>query len=215
MTYYLIDENLLRTYYENDIIMKYYGKDRPFIISLKNIRYAVDISTLNIYFFYPINRDAYVLTTKGYIKFENSTRYIKNNGRQYFDPITNPKVEDVNKEFTFCSNYICIGELPYNPIKISKDKIVFVSVSFVKTAKELDVQIMENKNELVIDFTKSKIISYVKYIGLKVNETIYLFHDITNYIQLVIPKGTCFKTKHIINDQKYQVVNNFYELCYE
>ncbi len=222
MDYYLIDENKVRMYYENGIVRGNVTNE----FELKNVKYSFDKNTLIIDYVYSSKEDSYVLTTSGFIRWKNIIRTVVY-GTTYAEKLFNPKTNKESRDFIFCSNYICLGETPSNPIKKLKDYIIFVNIDNteyvydIKTAKELDIQIKENANELIIDFTESNSpFEKINYIGLEVNKIIYLFYHVyTGYEKVIIPKGTCFKTKHLTdNTTRYdygQVVDQFYELCYE
>jgi hypothetical protein len=232
MEYYLIDENKVRVYYENSLLSETYGKIDDvfrFIFYLKNVSYLFDIETLELRYVKPSADDAYVPTLKGFIKWKNSVKTIDRNGDQIIDSVANSRLEKGFIKIIFCSGFICLGETPSSPTKITKDKIVFAEfrnegpkrsdINFVKSIKELNIQVIEDGNKLVFDFGKNSLNGQF-HIGLQIKETAYIFYTVGTAIdKLVIPKGTCFKTRQIINDVKKsksaRVIDSTYELCYE
>ncbi len=234
MAYYLVDENNIRTYYETQILLQTTDKG----IFVNNVKYEVNNKTLYVESARPLNSNAYVLTTNGLMKWKNPTKEIEKNGNVYFNEIrSSDLIEGTNGRmaFMFCSNYICLGTIPSNYIKINGKDIKLINfqingdewtVEDVKSPNELGVIVEEKENELTLDFTKTDIAFAYDAFGIQIGDKIYAFGLSIRVFRIlfqlnskiVITKGTCFKSNIIVlPDEKPIVVqdNTLHELCFD
>ncbi len=212
--YVVIDEETVKTYLFNCLAsgkINYAGL-RYLIINIKGTQYWFN-NDLNLVEVTPLSENAYALTIKGFIKWNNPSR---KNTR-----FKNEEILSLGSHVTLlslsklvCSNYICIEHLPKNRVKITRKNLTAVDF-FTSYKDNLRVEIEENNEKLVITHKGDAAVT----IEVQADNTIIPIFSITPNNKIILTKGTCFKIKeryvHSKNTgRKFNYSNKELYLCY-
>ncbi len=228
MNYHLIDENVVMSNLENQVVIGaqniHFGllyHPRDLFFDLKNVRYHLDLDFLKIKDVLPIGEDAFVPTKHGFVKWGNPSIVIDSAGQELYGRLIDANYELHYSQFYYsnsspfrwlvCSGYICLDSLPSNPIKMSKDNLYYVYVgskpALVTKIPNSDIYFDEEHQKIILDFSRFKtydIYSLRRMLGAKEGDIIYIF-DFRKSVEtgtvvqkLVITRGTCFATQVIV-----------------
>ncbi len=223
--YILIDKETVRTHLFNSLAT---GNVEPYsygiiAIYIKGTQYFFD-ENLKLIRVYPESENAYALTTRGFVQWQNLARRINFQGTKYFLALGELVSEHyiINSLYSrvACINYICLDDPFKNYFKISKENLIADNFEFQNlNNNNLGAEIEEKDNKLIIKIKNDMIDS----IGVKIGNMIYPFYDIDILYDLetVIPKGTCFRRERgwifVTNNnekKKYKYSNKVMYLCY-
>jgi len=195
VTYYLIDDAKVRQILEVNLVSRNNIRvnDYGYNIYLKNVWYLINPKTLEVKQAASLSTDSFVLTTRGYVSWQNSSKIIKIVSKPpgytfslaIFRSDTTEKLFNIQEDiFAFCSGYICLGSLPSKQIRINKNDMVLlgfddifkVRVADIKSLNKLNVEAEKNKNELImyVPWRSKKNVIHYTVIGINVNNTIYV-----------------------------------------
>ncbi len=123
MSYYLIDENEIRSRFENIIV---YKRITNLSVKVHDVEYVVDDQKLDVIYATPLNENAFVPTTNGLINRKNY--YVKitvGNDNVYKEDKTIRNFNYISVFYdVFCSGFICLGKTPSeNALKITANNI--------------------------------------------------------------------------------------------
>ncbi len=214
--FYLIDEEKLRTYLFLNLITGDAIEIEPVFLKfeLRGVEYTFGNLTILVRT-RAMSKNAEVLTTEGFVRWENPARRVSYSGRKdTLDPGTYITPNSYTE--IICSNYICSEYPSENYIKITKSNLI---VYDFPSQKNLDVEIEEKNDELII--TNKRNVS--AWLGVKIDDVIYPFYSLDPLTEhkIILTKGTCFKVAkynvYVIkgeekNDFKYS--NKEVYLCY-
>ncbi len=190
MKYYLIDENLIRIYYQNKILR---GNTNEDTVVLKDVVYELDRKTLEVKHAEPMTLNPYVPTVEGYVKWNPIIEDYKKAGRI-------DRKEYGGPGRAFCSGYICLGKIPSNYIPINKENLVFIYffdpqegiVGRTVKVGESNSKVYEKDDKLIIDTRNSDACKGLDVmIGLEKNDDLYWIYPCDASL-IIIPKGSCF-----------------------
>jgi len=211
MKYYLIDENKVRLYYQNKIVVNYIQKN-SFV--LYGVQYTVN-DNLFVESAQLISKNAYAITTEGLVKLK-----LSNYSVDRFPAKFDTSKREIGR---FCYDYICLGKIP------SKDTLKFTAKD-IKYYNRLEKKIyspeklkavVKEKNGIIyieLPFTDEESYDVGPMIGNKLFSLYYVEeYHIRSTVKIM--KGTCFYTNETyIGGSDKRVVHSrrkLYELCYD
>ncbi len=209
MDYYLIDENKVRLYYENEIVSR---EPLDYLLYKYGVNYKFD-HNLNVIEVSTITENAYAITLDGLVKWKYPVENeFSDKSVKYAEIKKFPDRED--REYRFCYSYICLGSIPSsNAISLDANNLKIVAYnSIILDPKYANVSIKENADYMLLEFPDESNF----YIGPLVGNILYIIEYVAGVFRFkqIIPRGTCYSTNRVVDYSGKRELPNRVEVCY-